>query len=186
MSTLPQFGTAQNINIVTGIPTTSFFAWWQWWARGIKSQAFPITLAAPLIHPGDLIMCYMQVAADRAGVSFVMTNLTTSRTVQFFQGVPPPNLGLPFKVAGATAEWVMERSADPPDPTPQELPNYGTVDFHDCGATAINMNTGTTVARSLSAAKLIDMYDVKQNPQRTQTISIAKPIDTAEFLTQFR
>jgi hypothetical protein len=39
--------------------------------------------------------------------------------------------------------------------------------------------------RSLSAAKLIDMYAVKRNPERTATISIAKPPATTEFLTRF-
>lgn len=40
--------------------------------------------------------------------------------------------------------------------------------------------------RFLSAAKLIDMYVVKQNPERTAKISIAKSLDTTEFLTYFR
>jgi hypothetical protein len=185
-STLPQFGTAQNIDPTAGGPTRSFFAWWQWWVRDVAGQAYPIILAAPLIHAGDLIMCLMQVAADRAGMSFVITNLTTGRVVQFFQSAPPTSGGQPFKVPGATAEWVMERPADPPDPTPLQLPDYGTVNFHDCGATAINVNTGAMVERSLSAAKLIDMYVVKQSPERTVKISIAKPIDSTEFLTHFR
>jgi Peptidase A4 family len=185
-STLPQFGTAQNIDPIMGVPTRSFFAWWQWWVRDVSGQAFPIALAAPAIRAGDLIMCFMQVANDRAGVSFVITNLTTGLAVQFSQGAPPDNWNQPFKVSGATAEWVMERSADAPNPTPLQLPDYGTVDFRDCGATAINMNTGATVERSLSAAKLIDMYVVKQNPERTVKISIARPLDTTEFLTHFR
>ena len=32
-STLPQFGTAQNIEPAAGGPTRSYFAWWQWWVR---------------------------------------------------------------------------------------------------------------------------------------------------------
>ncbi len=186
MSTLPQFGTAQNIEPNMGIPTRSFFAWWQWWVRGLVNQAFPIKLTAPTIHAGDLIMCYMQVAPNRTGVSFVITNLTTGRVVQFFQNAPSAGGGLPFKVSGATAEWVMERPAIPPDPNPMPLPDYGTVDFRDCGATAINLKTGATVERSLSGAKLIDMYVVRQNPERTVKISIPKRLDTREFLTEFR
>jgi len=186
MSTLPQFGTAQNIEPILGIPTRSFFAWWQWWVRGLAGQAIPIKLTVPTIHPGDLIMCYMQVAADRAGVSFMITNVSTGRFLQFFQSAPASSGGLPFKVSGATAEWVMERPAIPPDPTPMPLPNYGTVDFHDCGATAINMKTNVTVERTLSGAKLIDMYVVRQNPERTAKISIAKRLDTTEFLTVFQ
>jgi Peptidase A4 family len=184
-STLPQFGTAQNIDPIMGVPTRSYFAWWQWWVRDVAGQTF-MPLAAPTIHPGDLISCFMQVANNRSEVSFVITNLTTGHIVQFTQGAPPDDWHLPFKVSGATAEWVMERSADPPVPTPLQLPDYGTVDFRDCGATAIDLKTGTTVARSLSAARLIDMYVVKQNPERTAKISIAKPLDTTEFLTHFR
>lgn len=187
MSTLPQFGTAQNIEPNAGIPTRSFFAWWQWWVRSLGGQQLPIKIPAPKIHAGDLIMCYMQVAADRAGVSFLIMNVTTGRALQFSQNAPPPpNGGLPFTVSGATAEWVMERPAIPPDPAPMPLPDYGTVDFRDCGATATNMKTGATVERTLSGAKLIDMYVVRQNPERTVKISIPKPLHTTEFLTEFR
>jgi hypothetical protein len=185
-STLPQIGTAQNIDPGTGVPTKSFFAWWQWWVRDVLEQAFPIRLASPAIHAGDLIMCFMQVADDRAGVSFVITNLTTSRTAQFSQAAPLTDRGQPFKVPGATAEWVMERPADAPDPTPLQLPDYGTVDFRDCGAMAINMDTGAMVERTVAAANLINMHVVRQNPERTENISIAKPLDSTEFLTHFR
>jgi hypothetical protein len=149
-------------------------------------QAYPITLTSPTIHAGDLIMCFMQVADDRAGMSFVITNLTTGRGVQFFQSAPPTSGGQRFKVPGATAEWVMERPADPPDPTPLQLPDYGTVNFRNCGAMAINMDTGAIVERTLTGAKLIDMHVVKQNPERTVNISIAKALDSTEFLTHFR
>jgi len=113
-----------------------------------------------------------------------MKNVTTGRAVNFFQG--PPNLPVPFKVSGATAEWVMERSAEAPDPTPLELPDYGTVDFHDCGASAIDPKTGATIERSLSAAQLIDMYVVREGPERIVKNSIAKPLSDSEFLTEHR
>jgi hypothetical protein len=186
MSTLPQFGTAQDIKLNAGVPVRSFYAWWQWWVRDLNGQAFPIKLTAPAIHAGDLIMCYMQVASDRARVSFMMKNVTTRRFVHFFQDPPQPGWGQPFKVSGATAEWVTERPAIPPNPFPQPLPDYGTVDFRDCGATAVNMRTGATVERSLSGAKLIDMYVVRQNPERTVKISIPMQLDTTEFLTEFQ
>jgi hypothetical protein len=95
----------------------------------------------------------MQVANDRAGVSFAITNLTTGRVVQFFQSAPQSGSGRSFKVSGATAEWVMERSADAPDPTLPAASKLRHGGFRDCGATAINMNTGATTERSLSARK---------------------------------
>ncbi|MBR0740928.1 hypothetical protein JQ581_28740 [Bradyrhizobium liaoningense] len=184
-STLPQIGTAQNIDPATGGATTSFSAWWQWWVRDAVANA-PVPLSAPAIHAGDLIMCFMQVDSTREEVSFGISNLTTNRSVQFTQQAPPKGFGRRYKVSGATAEWVTERSADPPDPTPLQLPDYGTVNFHDCGATAINLKTGVTVERSLSAARLIDMYMVEKNPDRTRKISIAKSLGASAFLTHFR
>jgi hypothetical protein len=185
MSTLPQFGTAQNIDFINGVLTRSYFAWWQWWARDVTGAAFPITLAEPQIHPGDLIMLFMQVAGDRGGVSFLIKNATTGHATNFFQG-PPAVAGLPFKVSGATAEWVMERAADAGTPKPQQLPDYGTVDFHDCGATAINPMSGATVERSLSAARLIDMYEDTDGQQGIAKKSIAERVSTTEFVTEYR
>jgi hypothetical protein len=185
-STLPQFGTAQNVDTTSGAPVRSYFAWWQWWARGVAGAAFPVTITTMTINAGDLIMLFMQVANNRAGVSFVMRNVSTGHVVHFVQGPPSPTSGLPFGVSGATAEWVMERPALPPNPAPLQLADYGTVDFHDCGATAINPDTGATVDRSISAATLIDMCVVKEGPERTWVNSIAKPINTSAFLTRYR
>lgn len=185
-STLPQFGTAQNIDPSAAGPQRSYFAWWQWWVRDDEDQAYPIKLTAPVVDAGDLIMCFMQVADDRAGMSFVIRNVTTSRVVQFFRSAPLTSKGQPFKIPGATAEWVMERPSDSPHPDPMQLPDYGTVNFHDCGATAINIKTAAKVERSISAAKLIDMHVVKENPEKTRKISIAKPVSPTEFLTHYR
>lgn len=185
-STLPQFGTAQNIRPSAATIKRSYFAWWQWWVRGDENQAFPITLTAPVVDAGDLIMCFMQVAEDRSGMSFVIRNVTSGRLVQFFQNAPPTSKGQPFKVPGATAEWVMERPADPPHPTLMELPDYGTVSFHDCGAGAVDRKTGVKVERSLSAAKLIDMHVVQKNPDRIRKVSIAKSVSPTQFLTHYR
>lgn len=183
-STLPQFGTSQVIDEMTG--AAKYEAWWQWWVRNAAGQAYPITLTSPGIHAGDLIMCFMKVKKNRRRVYFVIKNVTTGVSVKFFQNAPSIPAFPQITVSGATAEWVMERPADAPDPTPLPLPDYGTVDFRHCGASTIDRQTGAKKERSLSAARLIDMYIVKHNPERTAKISIAKPIDEEEFLTYFR
>src|SRR5882762_694829 len=183
-STLPQIGTAQHINEATGAP--QFSAWWQWWVRNDLGQAYPITITGFPVHAGDLIKCYMKVAKNRSKVSFLIRNVTTNQFRHFAHGAPPTSWHRPFMVPGATAEWVMERPADAPDPTPRPLADYGTVKFRKCGASAINPDTLAKVERSLSAARLIDMYVVEQNPERTVTISIAKPIDETEFRTRYQ
>lgn len=183
-STLPQIGTAQHIEQSTGAPVYS--AWWQWWVRNDVGQAYPVTLTGFPVHADDRIQCYMKVSKNRSKVYFLIRNVTTNQLHHFVQGAPPTSWHRPFKVPGATAEWVMERPADAPDPTPRPLPDYGTVKFRKCGASAINRDTGARVERSLSAARLIDMYTVKQNPERTAKISIAQPIDETEFRTRYR
>jgi hypothetical protein len=183
-STLPQFGTAQMIDPATGTPR--LFAWWQWWVRDDAGQAAPIRLPTLDVHAGDLIMCYMKVKKNRRRVYFAIKNATTGQGMQFCQDAPTLEGLQRIKVSGATAEWVLERPAEPPDPAPLPLANYGTVNFRECGASAINMRTGAKVERSLSAARLIDMYVVKRDPDRTAKISIARPLDDTEFLTRYQ
>jgi hypothetical protein len=183
-STLPQIGTAQAINEATG--AAEYSAWWQWWVRNDIGQAVPITLTGFAIQDGNRIRCYMKVSKNRRKVFFLIKNRSTGQLKHFVQRAPLAYLHHRFTVTGATAEWVMERPADAPNPTPLPLPNYGTVDFRHCGASAINRDTGARVERSLSAAKLIDMYIVKQNPERTAKISIAKSFDETEFFTRYQ
>jgi hypothetical protein len=183
-STLPQIGTAQAINEVTG--AAEYSAWWQWWVRNDIGQAVPITLTGFAIQDGNRIRCYMKVSKNRRKVFFLIKNRSTGQLKHFVQRAPLAYLHHRFTVTGATAEWVTERPADAPNPTPLPLPNYGTVDFRHCGASAINRDTGARVERSLSAARLIDMYIVKQNPERTAKISIAKSFDETEFFTRYQ
>jgi hypothetical protein len=183
-STLPQIGTAQVIDEVTGAPAYS--AWWQWWVRNDIGQAIPITLTHFDIQAGNRIKCYMKVSKNRKKVFFLIKNRSTGKLKHFVQHAPLAYPNHRFTVTGATAEWVMERPADAPNPTPLPLANYGTVDFRHCGASAINRDTGARVERSLSAARLIDMYIVKQNPERTAKISIAKSFDDTEFFTRYQ
>jgi hypothetical protein len=119
-------------------------------------------------------MCFMQVANDRAGVSFAITNLTTGSVVQFFQSAPQSGSGRSFKVSGATAEWVMERSADAPDPT---LPAASKL--RHGGFPGLRSDSDQHEHRSDDGA-------FPFCPERTVKISIAKPLETTEFLTVFR
>jgi len=100
-------------------------------------------------------------------VHFLIENRTTGQIFPPFNMDAPTDTwsGIQLKVSGATAEWIVERPTDATTGDLYELPDYNEV---------------------LSAAKLIDMYVVKQNPERTAKISIAKPLDTTEFLTHFR
>src|SRR5258705_12575009 len=76
-STLPQIGTAQVIDEVTGAAVYS--AWWQWWVRNDIGQAYPITLPGFAIQANDRIKCYMKVSKNRRKVFFLIKNSSTGQ-----------------------------------------------------------------------------------------------------------
>ena len=81
-STLPQFGTAQNIDPVDGRSDEVIIRVVAMVGKGRRRPGVSLRSSpAPTIHPGDLIMCFMQVANNRTEVSFVITNLTTGGVV---------------------------------------------------------------------------------------------------------
>jgi len=145
-----------------------------WWVRNDLGQAYPITIHGlpgscrrpdQVLHEGG--------EESQQGV-FLIRNVTTNQFRHFAHGAPPTSWHRPFKVPGATAEWVIGTAGRCARSHTRPLADYGTVKFRKCGASAINPDTLAKVERSLSAARLIDMYVVEQNPERTVTISIAK------------
>jgi len=115
-----QIGTAQHIDEATGAP--QFSAWWQWWVRNDLGQAYPITITGFPVHAGRPDQVLHEWRKNRSKVSFLIRmSLPTIPGTSPMALPRPPGTG-PSKVPGATAEWVMERPADAPDPTPGRLP----------------------------------------------------------------
>src|SRR5262249_34146424 len=131
-SSLPQVGTVSTLQ-ANGATTAQ--AWTQWWARGIKNPApLPLGLA---VAPGDLVLSVL-TAWDAQTVIFVMVNLSTM-TGTVVQGTTP-TVTLPDgtkatpDIAGATAEWIIERPAIPKLKTVYNFPDYGHTEFDLCVA----------------------------------------------------
>jgi hypothetical protein len=178
-SSLPQIGTAQFVKIADGQPIRTTKAWWQWWMRGLHLP--PVTL--PLeVHPGDLVMCNL-VVIDRTTVRFLIKNQTTGHHVSPFQRHPPSPL---LSVSGATAEWVMERPTHISSDRLYPLPDYGTVHFGDCLAVAAHDPGDQGYEQTLPGAKLIDMYEVREQPHRIADISVARREGDQAVMTAFR
>lgn len=169
-SSLPQIGTAQNVEAHDG-GRSHLYAWWQWWVRKQESkpQALPLCIKA-----NDLVMCSL-VVKDPHRVTFYIRNLTTRQACNNFTAEAPsvkPH-GQP-KVSGATAEWIMERPTCEKDRhTLYVLPNYGECEFSCCHAVSA-YSGGEERTESLLDAKLVDMHTVKTHPHRTKKISLAK------------
>jgi hypothetical protein len=181
-SSLPQVGTVSTLR-ADGVTTAQ--AWTQWWARGITNAApLPLGLA---VTPGDQVLSVL-TASDAQTVIFVMVNLSTMIGTAV-QGTSPP-VTLPNgtnatpDIAGATAEWIVERPAIPGQPTRYNFPDYGHTEFDLCmavegdGVDIFSLFGG--LPQELQGARRIRMFDVLFNPARAAFISMPTKLnDTA-------
>jgi hypothetical protein len=187
-SSLPQIGTAQFVRAANGHEERTVMAWWQWWVRGQHYRPGKISLA---VKPGDLVMCSL-IVTGRDRVRFFIKNQTTGTFVAPFEKVAPPAImppgpsPVPLAVSGATAEWITERPRDFRTQKLFRLPNYERVRFRDCFAVAAPAPGKTGRGETLSSAKLIDMFEVRQNPTRVARISTAERTGPHGVVTTYR
>jgi hypothetical protein len=182
-SSLPQIGTAQTA--ITGQPPQPPTTWFQWWLR---NQVTPIVTLPLSVSTHDLVRCLMIVLNDTQ-VLFTMLNVSTATLLLPFIVDSPidPTIAAPLRVSGATAEWIMERPRDYLTGSLFGLPAYGTVRFLDCLAISDKTPLALTGrGENVVGARLIDMFDVGQNPTRAITISEAARIGTSELTTTYR
>jgi hypothetical protein len=180
-SSLPQIGTLSQLQ---ADGTTTAQAWTQWWARYSKNPA-PVPLPFP-VAPGNQVLCVL-TAVDAQTVIFVMVNLSTlPPTAIAVKAIAPP-VKLPDgtvatpEIAGATAEWIVERPAIPRQQQRYNFPNYGETEFDFCVAVeGVRVNIAsllTGVPQQLQGARRIRMFDVLSNPARTAFISMPRKLD---------
>jgi hypothetical protein len=186
-SSLPQIGTACQLQ---PDGTTTAQAWTQWWARYSNSNVpVPLNLA---VAPGNLVLSVL-TAMDPRTVILVMVNLTTleAKAVE----ATPPTVKLPDgnmatpEIAGATAEWIVERPAIPNEPVRDNFPDYGQTEFDFCVAVegdSVNiLSLFTGAPQVLQGERLIRMFDVLQNPQRTAFISMPRKLDNTSVRLRY-
>ena len=86
-------------------------------------------------------------------------------------------------IAGATAEWIVERPKIWNSPNQYYFPDYGQSDFTGCLAVEANqVNIGSLPAgrgQQLQGARCIRMFDVLPAPMRTAFISMPKKFDNS-------
>jgi len=185
-SSLPQIGTQSTLQ-ANG--TTKAEAWTQWWARDLVTNKPPLPLPNFAVAPGDQVAAVLTVI-DPQTVICVMVNLSaqpwpigtsvmaTSPPVR----LPDTTIAMP-EIAGATAEWVLERPAVfPPvfgpfgDPQLDNFPDYGETEFDFCLAVEgdsvdiVSLPAGTP--QVLQGARRIRMFDVLQSPEHAALISM--------------
>ena len=174
-SSLPQIGTLSQLQ-ANG--TTTAEAWTQWWARGIANTV-PVPLPLP-VTPGDQVLCVL-TATDPQTVILVMVNLSTMQAQAVEATAPPVQVNgimATPAIAGATAEWIVERPAIPGQTTRYNFPDYGHTEFDLC--VAVESDSVDIAAlfdgslQDLQGARFIRMYDRLNDPQRTAFISMPK------------
>ncbi|MFC7474638.1 G1 family glutamic endopeptidase [Dankookia sp. GCM10030260] len=183
-SSLPQIGTSQGIDPITGAPV--YEAWWQWWARGEMSPVVPILFLQHGLHAMDEMIARVEVTSPTSAL-LTLKNQTTGefgmRAEVHAPMIKLPKLPLPMqpRISGATAEWVTERPTIWASDTLYEMPDYGSVTFRDClGITAIGEHPPI-------GAKLINGYAVRQAPARIRIVSTAQfKHQHSEIETRFR
>ncbi len=176
-SSLPQIGTANTLDPLGGPPIV--VAWTQWWAR-CNSTTVPLPIGLT-VNPGDQVLAIL-TAIDPQTVDFVMANLTTGQVMPA-KGTAPP-VTLPDgstvypHIAGATAEWIVERPKVVGSDDRCNFPNYHASEFSSCFAIeADQVNIAALldgVVQKLRGERMIRMFDVLRNPQRTAFISMPR------------
>jgi Peptidase A4 family len=172
-STLPQVGTAQFLNSSVDRP---YSAWWQWWMRDNPETFYPCVTTLP-VKPGHRIMASLRVL-DEKQVHVLIANRSTGEMYPPFRiDAPTGRARRQAKVTGATAEWIVERPADPVT-GPFGLPDFGQVTFEVCFAISARLSPGGGPGpgrlETLDGARLISMYKVERAPSRR--VTIAKPM----------
>jgi len=192
-SSLPQMGT---VSILQPDGTTTADSWIQWWARGSGNTA-PVPLGLS-VAPGDTVACVL-TAESSTSVRAVMVNLSTFPPTAASIVMVAPMVTLPDgstvqpEIAGATAEWIVERPKVPPQPNQApnryNFPNYGQSGFDFCVAVEGNRvdiaSLFTGVPQDLTGARRIRMFEVLENPARTQYISMVNKLDNLTLQTKY-
>lgn len=189
---LPQMGTTQKIVVApdgtVGAPAVE--AWWQWWLRDDPNNGPRIFPNFP-VQPGDNVSCVLTVLAPDL-VRFFIKNFTQGGKAAH-QDVNVPTFHIPgpigggsieFLARGATAEWITERPTKLGSNELYELPDYGTATFTGCLAVSGTAGVGLQ-PQTLSNARLLKMFKVRDNPHRLVTLSRAKKLDEQTVRTSF-
>jgi hypothetical protein len=181
-SSLPQIGTASTL-LADG--TTTAEAWTQWWARGDADTApLPIGLK---VAPGDEVLCVL-TALDPQTVVFVMVNLSAVPVPEGMAvlGISPSvtlsdNSVVHPDIAGATAEWIVERPRVLGQSTQYNFPDYRHTEFSSCVAIEADSVDISSLVRGvpqeLRGERFIRMFDVLANPSRTAYISMPRKLN---------
>lgn len=186
-SSLPQIGT---VSTLQANGTTAAQAWIQWWASE-SPNAVPLPLELT-VNPRDKVLCVL-TAWDPRTVVCAMVNLSTN-TAMTVQGTAP-TVKLPDgssvqpSIAGATAEWIVERPRIVGRTTTYNFPDYGETEFASCiaveGDDVDIFSLFGGLPQQLQGARRIRMFEVLTDPARTAFISMPRKLDDTSIRVRY-
>ena len=158
---LPQVGSAHTIALDGTSQTQKL--WWQWWERDGHSQ--PYEISGVPIRPGDVILCSLSVVTSTLVRVHVINRTRGVFATLALCGSCP--------LEGSTAEWILERPADPNNRRKEvggvrlfPMPDYGALLIERCVAEHYPLRT-----TSLQTPRLIRMTESFSNPPSVKIIS---------------
>ena len=159
---LPQAGTLHVHDGAAGVHAPFI----EWWIRG-GPPSVPLPLDYPLIAPGDEVAVLLWLARPTALMPFV-TRLSANELpgvalMDLEQGSVPRPEGASD---GPSAEWILERPLQQAPSGFRTLPDFGTVRFAGCAASADGEGE-----RSASHGRLIRMTSLLSAPRRSRVLS---------------
>ena len=187
-ASLPQIGTSQFVGVsgIGSVTKTPPGVWWQWW---LKDAANPLPILLPLpVRVGDLIMASIFIE-NPTQVKFLIANHTQGIVcTPFIETEPTSYLGEygppgPVRVSGATAEWIMERPTNWVTKEIFDLPDYDAVNFEDCHVMTGRAPKVDEREERPFGARLVTMFDIRNNPYRSTKVSVARRSGRDRFTT---
>jgi len=188
-SSLPQIGVEQTLTVAAnGTQTPAAAAWFQWWARD-ETTVNLFYWSGLAMQPGDQIRAHIHVV----GLNMVHAHLRNQTTGQI-AGITatPPAVQLPNggplvqpSIAGATAEWIMERPTVLGQTTLFPFPQYTPTVFSHCLAQQAAGPGQPGVTHVLKGARFIRMYEVRETPSRTAFISMPTKLNDSEIRVRY-
>lgn len=184
-ASLPQIGTNQELTVAAdGTLALKSYALTEWYHRDGESKPTPIDNFP--VSPGDSISCVLTVLTPH---SVLMNIVNQSTTPPAFAAVRrdapvvtfPDGSSMQLSIAGATAEWIFERTGIVGTTEKYAFPDYGSVNFTGCHAVDAPPGGGPASGRQLKNPRFIRMYDVYSSPQRTGYVSMPNRIDSTSF-----
>jgi hypothetical protein len=177
-ASMPQAGTAQQVDVVGAGKALRTYLWWQWWSKDGDSPEIQIT-NVPTAMDDRIAVALTVVSSDE--VQFNLKNQTTGRFVTFLAQAPPGSPPI-----GATAEWIMERPTEVGSAWLYRLPNYTAVNFANCLAQSGSSPLGPSRTHALAHPHFVRMFEIFEGPHRQAFVSIPKRMGHTSLRVMYR